>query len=741
MRRLALLLLLLPHLFFRPVLAKTAAAAAAATYVPRFASRAEPVRPARVFAAFARGEMRRFKFESSEMQAEVERIIASTDLNDDYGNAMRGAILGTSRFQILRHLPADTRWYRLRIHPLLLASLRTPIAWNEEGRRCQTVRLGFRDLETRNAAFHSDDLDRYTGIYNNARNVERVVIAGAIDFNDKAMYLVDGNHRSLAFYSRARMEPMPITLYIGLSENFKRDWLGNTYLDCLGTKLLKYAAPDDDATSSAGGVLALHTALKALDTERVFDLAARGYTTDKDARDFRNMTALSIAIVSLSTEIIRATIGMGATPANAPVHVPLVPGGRMDPLLTPTLILAMHADRLHRGWATKLLLAETPVPSVLVPTMSILQSSSALGHITGTVHMETLRRALEPRLVDVVDLLLQHGADPNAMDSAGTSVFIHAAKLGLPRVAQRLLEKGARCNLSDANGWSAFDHAEAQGHREFLQCLQQSPYCSEMPAAFLLGLKAGERSPARIVHANDANLSSIFFTHFVVEQRPLVVRGLVDKLWAQKWSAHAYMRKTFGAMQMAVTDIPYKKYYSKDAMPGNLTRFDQYLSDLERCQHDPPEAKSMGPNYWFGKVNLETPLGQHFVQDVETPFVLLDNRRFRYQADYYQFFAGRPGTGSPQHLHGNAWNALVRGPNKAWFFWPPGKASVSNVHPRGGHQAYDATLTATQKEGDVVFVPLDWGHATLWGGDLEDGEAENNSVGFGVAAEFYLSHF
>ena len=55
MRRLALLLLLLPHLFFRPVLAKTAAAAAAATYVPRFASRAEPVRPARVFAAFARG--------------------------------------------------------------------------------------------------------------------------------------------------------------------------------------------------------------------------------------------------------------------------------------------------------------------------------------------------------------------------------------------------------------------------------------------------------------------------------------------------------------------------------------------------------------------------------------------------------------------------------------------------------------------------------------------------------------
>lgn len=712
-------------------------------YVPRFHSHAEHVRPARVFAAFARGEMRRFTFESPQMQHEVERIIASPSLDDDYVNVMRGAILGTSRFQILRHLPADTQWYRLRIHPLLLASLRTPIAWNEKNRKCQTVRLGFRDLETRKESWRSEDLERYTGIYENARNVERVVIAGGVDFDDEALFLIDGNHRSLAFYSRSRMEPIPVTLYIGLSQNFDRDWVGNTYLDCLRMQLPEYAKT---RKASEHDELALHSALKALDVDRIRALAAAGYTTTKDTRDLRNMTALSIAIVSLSTKVIHSTIAMGAMPINEPVHVPIAPALYMDPLLTPSLTLALHADRLHRGWATKLLLAQTPIPTVVEPTMSILRKNNVRpSH--GTVRMSALRVELEPRLLDVVNLLLLHGADPNALDSDGTSVLINAGKLGLPRVAQTLLEKGAKCNITDANGRNALDHAEAQGHREFLQRMRESPHCSDMPLSEAPPpLRDGHRSPAtaRIVHADDANVSSIFFTHFVAEQKPLLVRGLVNKSWTQKWSSHDYLREAFGAMEQKLGDIPYKKYYSKDAGTSPLpTRFDEYLSDLERCGESELPEERKDPDYWFGKVNLDTPAGQRFVWDVETPFVLLDNQRFRYQADYYQMFAGKPGTGSPQHLHGNAWNALVLGPDKTWFFWPPGRASVSNVHPQVGHLAYDATLTATQKEGDVVFVPRDWGHATLWGDVAEaDGGAERSStIGFGVAAEFFLSLF
>ena len=300
-----------------------------AAYVPRFESEAVPVRPAAVFAAFARGEMKRFTFESAEMQAEVHRLIVSDDVDDDYVNAMRGAVLGLSRFQILRHIPADTQWYRMKVHPLLLASLRTPIAWNEEEKRCQTVGLGFRDLETRSGSFQSEHIDRYMGIFRNARNVERVVIAGAIDFDDEAMFLVDGNHRSLAFYSRARIEPIPVVLYVGISPNFERAWLGNTYLDCLHAKLPVWA----EVKTAPEGSLKLHSALKALDTKQVHELAAANFTTRQDGRDNRNMTALGIALVSLSPEIIRATIQIAGTPANDPIHVPVVPGYRMDQFL------------------------------------------------------------------------------------------------------------------------------------------------------------------------------------------------------------------------------------------------------------------------------------------------------------------------------------------------------------------------------------------------------------------------
>ena len=69
------------------------------------------------------------------------------------------------------------------------------------------------------------------------------------------------------------------------------------------------------------------------------------------------------------------------------------------------------------------------IPSVVKPTMSILKKAhvGSEASTTGNVRMESLRGALEPRLLDVIRLLLDHGADPNAVDSAGTAVLIHTA--------------------------------------------------------------------------------------------------------------------------------------------------------------------------------------------------------------------------------------------------------------------------------------------------------------------------
>ena len=168
----------------------------------------------------------------------------------------------------------------------------------------------------------------------------------------------------------------------------------------------------------------------------------------------------------------------------------------------------------------------------------------------------------------------------------------------------------------------------------------------------------------------------------------------------KKWRLE-HLRRVFGSMSMAVADIPYKKNYAKHAS-SRETRFDQYVLDLEQCNDDGPADL---PEYWFGKVNLDTKIGQHFVQDVVTPNVLLENERFRYQSDYYQFFCGSSGAGSPQHLHGNAWNALVRGAQKEWYFWSPSGQHVQRAPASRPLHNYHPNLIVTQREGDIVLFP------------------------------------
>ena len=103
-----------------------------------------------------------------------------------------------------------------------------------------------------------------------------------------------------------------------------------------------------------------------------------------------------------------------------------------------------------------------------------------------------------------------------------------------------------------------------------------------------------------------------------------------------------------------------------------------------------------------------------------------------------QFYAGAAGTGAPVHVHGDAWNALAHG-RKRWVLFPPEQARYSTI-PAGEfygavlpelcrecaeHPGAHCPLQVTQEEGDILFVPREWGHAVL-----------NVQPSVGVAAEF-----
>ncbi len=71
---------------------------------------------------------------------------------------------------------------------------------------------------------------------------------------------------------------------------------------------------------------------------------------------------------------------------------------------------------------------------------------------------------------EVIKLLLDHGADPNAR-VVGVPALIWAAKLNHPRTIQALLDNGADVNVTTANGSTALSFACARGYTECVKVL------------------------------------------------------------------------------------------------------------------------------------------------------------------------------------------------------------------------------------------------------------------------------
>lgn len=83
------------------------------------------------------------------------------------------------------------------------------------------------------------------------------------------------------------------------------------------------------------------------------------------------------------------------------------------------------------------------------------------------------------------------------------------------------------------------------------------------------------------------------------------------------------------------------------------------------------------------------------------------------------FFLGRAGSGAPAHIHADAVNAVVAGA-KRWYVSPPRSSVYSRTPVAAWAAAVDAApvteetpLRCTQRAGDVVYVPGEWGHAVV----------------------------
>ena len=195
-------------------------------------------------------------------------------------------------------------------------------------------------------------------------------------------------------------------------------------------------------------------------------------------------------------------------------------------------------------------------------------------------------------------------------------------------------------------------------------------------------------------------------------------------------------------------EIPYSDLFHSESTESNLADF--VASVLGSTPHERKTGETF-PSYAFSAdpcdswLNCDTNMLPSFITALSSQFQPLKNvvnpggdvSSAQDSQINPQFYLGGPNTGAPFHYHHDAVNILAFGA-KRWFLQPPSSAVYSVEPPliwfnrqimenlsTNDPSDTSGIFECIQQEGDVLFVPESWGHATL-----------NIEASIGVAFEF-----
>ncbi len=317
-----------------------------------------------------------------------------------------------------------------------------------------------------------------------------------------------------------------------------------------------------------------------------------------------------------------------------------------------------------------------------------------------TIHVQSVRNWLNRRRLERLSAVCSAGRACNvrSVGRHGTTALHVAAFSHDTALADFLRERGAPDLFDDAK--------RLPRNLSFANFIENSRRWAKLPDCELPVIDYDGSDEARAE------------THRLVsEGEPVLLRGALRSVapdLIDKFSIEQLIEK-FGDVQVRVGAVPYASYF-------NLTTSSMSLAKFYADHMASPETND-APLYVFAKHAGVAAEGyaalEKLVMDAFPISTLITSPSKTGGAAETHFFLGRARSGAPFHLHADAVNGAVYG-RKHWYIYTPARSLYSRASVadwvRDSLPELDESsrpLECVQHPGDVIYVPLDWGHAVL----------------------------